>query len=498
MAQENNPADFVVRSVDSPDHDTALPRTRNWAAYDHRTLYESVHAGNDPGQVGALAQEWAVLGQDIHDAAQSMKDCLVAGESGWQGVAAESARHAIRQLADWSEAAAYVADDLGNRVGEQGQIMAGAKAAMPEPVEFDWHATLTNGFAGGGMDGFAAALVDVKAESDRVSAAHQKAVAVMTEMEELSRAVDTATPRFTPPPDPVARDVDVLVRWNSVDPAETPLSTSDMKVRSLTAVPDEDAMTGAPSYSDQPDRTTPRTVVARVAPPGAPPVGVPEGEVYQQLDTAPQNARSASAFTVPDAVGPNRYSPGGTTPQGFPGARGGPGETTVRMPTVPAYEPGGRSRLPSGAPVLPPPVPGMPGNTGGGGDVLRRGWGPSGPATPPPGGDPRARMPTSAPPSAGPGVQGQAGPRSGAPGSGMPRNGVPGQTGPSVPRSGVPGPADAGPAAGRARRDGTEDETHKSRYATGERIFDAPDTGLPPAVIGGRTPRDERDHGHRS
>jgi hypothetical protein len=84
--------------------------------------------------------------------------------------------------------------------------MATAKAAMPEPVEFDWHTTLTNGFARGGLAGFVAAVADVKTKSEQASAAHQQAVTVMTDMEKQSRAVDTATPWFTPPPDPVARD----------------------------------------------------------------------------------------------------------------------------------------------------------------------------------------------------------------------------------------------------------------------------------------------------
>ena len=47
--------------------------------------------------------------------------------------------------------------------------MATARAAMPEPVEFDWHTTLVNGFASGGLAGFAAAVVDVKTKSDQAS-----------------------------------------------------------------------------------------------------------------------------------------------------------------------------------------------------------------------------------------------------------------------------------------------------------------------------------------
>jgi hypothetical protein len=48
MAQENVPAKDPIRVV-SPDRDLALKETQNWASYDHRTLYESVHVDNDPG-----------------------------------------------------------------------------------------------------------------------------------------------------------------------------------------------------------------------------------------------------------------------------------------------------------------------------------------------------------------------------------------------------------------------------------------------------------------
>lgn len=474
MAQEHEPADFVVSTV-RPDRNVALRQTHNWASYDHRTLYESVYVGNEPGQVGALAQEWAVLGRDIDDSVQSMKKTLVASEEGWQGVAASDARRAIRGLADWSETAAHTAAGVGERIGEQGQIMATAKAAMPEPIEFDWHTTLANGFASGGLEGLAAAVIDVKAKSDQARAAHLQAVTVMADMEKQSRAVDTATPWFTLPPDPVARRA-TRRRRDEMELDEPPLAASQPRTLSMAMVPDGEATTRTPDagghqYAYEPAGTMPQgTVTHGVTPSTTPQPGMPNLDAHRPVGTAPQGALSASTFTVPNSAGPggmpgpDRNRPGGTSPQGLPGGRGigsgDPGQTTVRMPNVDAYGPGGPSRNSTGTPDIPPPPPAMPRNTsGGGGDALRRGWGPQAPVNLSPGADSHTQA--------------------------IPRSGVPGRTG--MAGGGMPGTA-----VGGARGEGAEDETHKSKYGSGERVFDAPHVDLPPSVIGGETPKREQ------
>src|SRR3954468_14410429 len=154
----------------------------NWSSRSHRELYESVHLNNDPGHTEAMASEWVAMGAHIGDSAQVIAECLRASEADWSGEAAAHARGAMMQLSTWSESAAQTAVDVGARLADQAEIVQSAKNAMPEPVEFDWHTMLTMGFLTGGLPGFAAAVNDVKAASDKASAAHQQAVQVMTVM----------------------------------------------------------------------------------------------------------------------------------------------------------------------------------------------------------------------------------------------------------------------------------------------------------------------------
>ncbi|NYI93402.1 hypothetical protein HNR02_006777 [Amycolatopsis endophytica] len=59
-----------------------------------------------------------------------------------------------------------------------GPAAAAARAAMPEPVEFDLDATLTRLFAAGGDADPAEAAVDLRIANERATAAHARAVSL--------------------------------------------------------------------------------------------------------------------------------------------------------------------------------------------------------------------------------------------------------------------------------------------------------------------------------
>ena len=181
--------------------DLVLTSEQNWAARSHRELYDAVHQGNDPGRSGALGWRWEQFGAGLGESAEAIDRGITATEAGWTGVAADAARAAIRLMAGWVTETARNATEVGARIQEQSRIMAAARAAMPEPVEFDWDAA-TGTLSGPGIAGFTASAADVRAANDKARAAHEQAVAVMTEMERQSRAVDAGTPGFTAPFDP--------------------------------------------------------------------------------------------------------------------------------------------------------------------------------------------------------------------------------------------------------------------------------------------------------
>lgn len=198
----------MTQETTGPDADFALTETQNWASRSHRELYEAVHAGNDPGRVGQLADEWNRLSRELAESATRMGERLQATEAGWEGEAADAARSAIQQLADWNHDAGTTAGALAERIAVQGRIMETARAEMPEPVGGGeaLNAMALVSYSTGDMAAFKQACVDLKAHRDRSDSAHQQAVQVMTWMEDQSRNIDVDTPKFTPPPDPIEND----------------------------------------------------------------------------------------------------------------------------------------------------------------------------------------------------------------------------------------------------------------------------------------------------
>ncbi|HEX6359664.1 hypothetical protein [Actinophytocola sp.] len=181
--------------------DRALNGTGNWAAVPHEQLYSSVHTNNNPSEAYSLAKEWTDLGNMMAENSRVMDATIRSTESGWQGPAAEVARQATLKLATWGGDAAQTSQYMGTRIADQGLAAERAKATMPEPKNFDYEKMLRDGFASGGLAGFAQAVVDVQAASAASRSAHQQAVQVMSDMEAQSRDVDETTPRFVRPPE---------------------------------------------------------------------------------------------------------------------------------------------------------------------------------------------------------------------------------------------------------------------------------------------------------
>ncbi|MFI6027295.1 PPE domain-containing protein [Amycolatopsis magusensis] len=312
---------------DQPDPaDLALTQTQNWRSRSHRELYESVHLNNDPGQVGQLGQEWTGIGAEMSEHSRRMGERIRSTESGWRGNGADSARESVLELVQWSGNAATTAEEVGRRIGEQGRIMENARSAMPEPVEFDWQAMVTNGFATGGLAGFAAAVQDVRVKSDQANAAHEQAVTVMSQMETASREVDSGTPRFVAP----------------VTKA-TPMMAAS---RSMNSIENMDAAGGGAGGG----------------------AGAPGGPGSQQdvLQRAQQGTSPLQPFQTAQPLADTTTTAGFTGPGGPGGSPQMPGMPNVGAPAA-AGLPGGGPGGGPGAPGMPPLPGGMPGGGGPGG-----------------------------------------------------------------------------------------------------------------------------------
>jgi hypothetical protein len=461
-------------------NDLVLTTEQNWAARSHRELYDAVHQNNDPGKSGEIGWQWERFGSGLSESAAFIDKELAATESGWTGTAAEAARAAIRSLAQWVTETAGHTTELGARVQEQSRIMETARAAMPEPVEFDWDAA-TGTLSGPGIASFAASAADVQAANEKARAAHEQAVAVMTEMERQSRGVDAHTPHFTAPFNPTTGRVEeppqpatVTEESGSRDTAESATEKTEFATRS--ARPED-----LPSDVD----TTRQMLTASSGVPGGQLSLVPEQtHPTAQQPTGQSGTAAAAAAAAGAGAGLGAYAARGV---GRPPSDDYDKQIrTGGLPSTPSMGAAAGQQSPEQVTQRPQPVSQPPG-------VPQQSFGGSGGGVP------------LGPAAGGGGAGGFGGPRGRAkgkqqedielsPGRATAATNVTEGPAPTTPNaSGVVGahnPAEGGgampPGGGAPRSQGAEDTERKTAYVQSEDLFDVPGDELPPSVIGGR------------
>lgn len=509
MPPETDPIDIENKPV--------LTDPQNWASRSHPELYAAVHNNNDPGQAGEIGSHWAKYGTELTEAAHTITQVITNSESKWTGNAADGARAAMKRLSDWVNETANAAVVLGHKVADQGRVMESARAQMPAPVQFDWNKAAA-ALSQPGTAAFVLAAVDISVANDRSRAAHEHAVAVMTSMEHNSRAIDSSTPVFKPPFNPVTGEVEEPVLATRMAAGAPTLNGADALMSThaqsgaATAAPP--APTGAAAPGGVPQGGY-APAAASVPTPGAPGGG---GNWNAPTPTAynPGNTNLATANYPPPSYTPpvqtgggNTYPSGGGnnyTPQfpaggsPYPGTGTAPLRPNTNIPKVPVvgkdipnpnYVPKDPN-LPKG---MTPPTgvsgpgaggPGGGGGAGGGGAASAMkggmpGFGGGGGA----GGGAfggGAGAGSAMQPGGAAGVQGQAGARPGMP-MGMTPPGA-------AAAAGMGGaPMGGAPAGGK----GEEDKEHRSAsYIMGGDLFEMPGENLPPAVIGGAKPKKQK------
>lgn len=471
--------------------DLVLTAEQNWAARSHRELYDAVHQNNDPGKTGEIGWHWERFGAGLSESAEAIDKGITATEAGWTGVSAEAARAAIRKLAQWVTETAQHTSELGARVQEQSRIMAAARAAMPEPADFSWDAA-TGTLSGPGIASFAASAADVQAANERARAAHEQAVAVMTEMERQSKGVDATTPHFTAPFNPTTGRVEEVATATTLRAEGTQLPGAADTPQEGAAAPDGYSTRSIPDSAPSSD-VTQQVLAASAGVPrgpetlGPPPEPVAPGQGHGQGGSVAAAAAAAAGVGVgagaAAARGGRRQSDedltrrsGPVVPGDFPdlpdtsvGAAAGKQSSDAAT-----QRPGGQVPL---APAAGPGGPGVPGGHGFGGFGGGTGGGGGG------FGGLRGRAP-------GKQRDGDIELRPGASTGVTDFTSSPAQTGPNT--SGVVGAhtaAEGGagmPPGGMARSGGGEDTERKTAYVQSEDLFDVPGDELPPSVIGGR------------
>ncbi|MGW3471204.1 PPE domain-containing protein [Saccharopolyspora sp. NPDC000995] len=511
----------MTQETTGPDADFALTETQNWASRSHRELYEAVHAGNDPGRVGQLADDWNRLSRELAESATRLGERLQATEAGWEGEAADAARSAIQQLADWNHDAGTTAGALAERIAVQGRIMETARAEMPEPVRGGeaLNAVALMTYTTGDLGAFKQACIDLKAHRDRSDSAHQQAVQVMTWMEDQSRNIDGDTPKFTPPPNPLGNDEPVhrtkqilgerakLTPQNVGRTPEAPDSTLPnsapgdvMATQRLTATvpvepPPGDVLATQRMTAKAPLDPTP---FQAPNPSGTGPMDTPPPSLPAPALGGPASFDGPTQSLRPPAIAPlGDYQPKATTPQGINGFNP-PGNLPPLddrqhqprqfqgpdgpYPTGPRVNPGpGDPRGGWRGPIPPIPSPGGPGGPGMPGAGPGGGSGPGGSGfRGGPGGLPGAGGGSGV----GPGGTSGVGPGGGSGTGRGPDAGFGGRGASGMP--GQPGMAGAGMGSMGGKRGQSEgqEKERTSKYVEGGPVVEVPGADLPPPVIG--------------
>nr|CEL21544.1 similar to extensin-like protein [Lycopersicon esculentum] gi/5917664/gb/AAD55979; contains leucine-rich repeats, Pfam:PF00560; contains proline rich extensin domains, INTERPRO:IPR002965; go_process: cellular morphogenesis during differentiation [goid 0000904] / leucine-rich repeat family protein / extensin family protein [Kibdelosporangium sp. MJ126-NF4] len=452
--------------------DRVLGEPVNWAAFTHRELYDQVHADNEPAQAAELAKEWTDLGAELAEASDNLAGRIIMSESGWQGPAAEAARAATLDLAVWGRSAAVTAGELGDRVAALGDTAEMAKRNMPEPDDFDADEVLRQGFTTGGFAGLVKALGDVRAHSDRATAAHEQAVRVMTEASARAQEIDDDTPEFHLPgevADPDGQDALTMTRLDpgfqrhtepSAALAAAPGSSTGWSLPADRAVAPGAAPTPPPTHG-----ATAPSHAPSYGPPYAPPSGTPQpvAPPNSQPYSPPHSPQYSPPYSPPPVTAPSQAMPSDGPPT-VPSPGSGHGPVLDRYPqpqVVPHAAPAVASTAgpvwptsePEKAPRSAAPVGGMSAPSA---EAAAKSAGQTG------------RGPVA---SAAPFVEDVA--RSAS------RGGTPGAAGPM-------GGAGAGPMAGAGAGRGEEDREHAmARYIKGDNIFAVDVADLPPSVISG-------------
>ncbi|GLZ32214.1 hypothetical protein Lesp02_44020 [Lentzea sp. NBRC 105346] len=206
-AAAERPAKVDPSYLEAPESKPALTDEQNWSEYSHEELYQSIHDKNHPGQVGEISAEWERFCRELTDAAREISEGVTAAEAGWTGSTADGARAGMRQLADWVTRTAETAVKMAGQVQQQGDIMATARASMPEPKNFSYDDAVKT-FSGGSIAGLAGSTEDASAARDESTDVRQQAIDVMRTMEQESMALDRTTPAFAPPFNPVTGQVE--------------------------------------------------------------------------------------------------------------------------------------------------------------------------------------------------------------------------------------------------------------------------------------------------
>ena len=294
-------ADGDVRYGD----DRVIGDTPNWDNYTSTQLYKFATDKNSPYTADDLGRAFNDGGNSLAEAANGLLDAVTRLDSAWTGVAADTAKGALKPLAQAAGTAGTTAQLMGVRMSQQ-SVAATEVRKLPPAKEFDEKQSLNAMVAGGP----AAMQQDLKAQKDAADAVKREQISYLNTYTSSLSAVDAQTPSFVPPQETIGGGSNTSSHITA-DRIYTP-TTQTPTLGSTT--------TGAPSSK--------QTGVA--GPNGGPGFDDNSGQTDQSGYTPlPGLGTGSSSFTPPSTTGPtpSTFGPAGGPPGGgagnIPGAGAG-------------------------------------------------------------------------------------------------------------------------------------------------------------------------------
>ncbi len=320
-----------------------------WRGYDHPTLHKMINSGPGPAASTPQTEYWDGLDAELAEIDADLTKQLGTLSATWEGGAADEARGGLTPLQAWAGDARTGASGMRASTEFQADMIARARAEVPEPVEVTTPAPSGWQVAGAGAAMLvgnpgpaalvAAQAVDHEVQEAKQAAASQKAVDAMDSYQSSSRFNTNTLGTFVPPPDVVIA---------------TPAPSGGVGYQ---------VGTFATNFSGAGANTG--TTAAAFAPSSA--GGFGSGQF-----AGPTGGGSAGSFTPTTGTGaptvPTGYVPtgGGTTPSGFTSTPGGAKGPSTFSP-ISAGAPTGTTGPGGGTPFTPGGFAGQTGGPGSGG-----------------------------------------------------------------------------------------------------------------------------------
>ncbi len=166
------------------------------AAFDHKTIYQQLHAGTGPGGLSTSVASWqSDIGGQFDETHSLITTGLNKASAVWEGDAADAMQADVAPMAQFVLDAKDVSHAVGQSTQDQASHFTDVKNKMPPPVDV----TATDSWLSRGWAHLTGGQTDAEAQEQQALAASDHAAAVYSDYRNNSTTATTVTSYPTVP-----------------------------------------------------------------------------------------------------------------------------------------------------------------------------------------------------------------------------------------------------------------------------------------------------------